>query len=425
MTSLKRRIFLQGSLFAASLWFSSLMSQKGRASEPSQMPRMGKASFLSQATRELIDNNTAFAVDLYRFLAAESSDNLFFSPYSISAALAMTYAGARGITATEMAEVLKFSLPSHRLHPAFANLQSILEAKDTENYQLSIANRLWGQAEYPILKKFVQITQQYYDSDLETVDFVVATETTRRTINTWAEEQTNGKIKELLAPGILTGLTRLVLTNAVYFKAQWLEPFEPELTSEETFTIAPNQKIAVPMMKGETYESKYIVLRDIKLLELFYQNLEQSIVIILPRQIDGLTQLEQRLTPSLLKTWMTALDNYERGGRLDVWLPKFKISSEFKLNESLSDLGMPSAFNNQANFSGIDGRLELYLDAVVHKAFLDVDEFGTEAAAATAAVVGLRGARGECLVDRPFLLLIRDTKSKSILFLGRVMNPLG
>lgn len=415
--NLKRRLFLRGSLFAASLWLSSILFDKSQSTEPP----------LSVTTSELVSNNTAFALDLYRYLSSESG-NLFFSPYSISIALAMTYAGAREETAIEMAEVLKFSLSPDRLHPTFADLRSILEANATEDYQLAIANRLWGQADYPFLERFLELIQSYYGSGLETVDFFKETEAARQTINTWVEQQTNGKIKDLLAPNILSPLTQLVLTNAIYFKAKWLEPFRPDLTQEEPFTIAPGQQISVPMMKGTTSVSNYVVLGDVKLLELFYLTMQQSMVIILPDRVDGLARLEQRLTPSLLAEWLAALDKDNSPFKfpLTTWLPKFKVSSELELKKTLTALGMTNAFGLNANFSGMDGGITppIYLQNIIHKAFVDVNELGTEAAAATGVVAGIRSSRGSIIIDRPFLLLIRDIKSGSILFIGRVVNPL-
>ncbi len=387
----------------------------------------------SPNVRELVSNNTAFALDLYRYLFSQAeSENLFFSPYSISAALAMTYAGAREKTAKEMAEVLKFSLESEGLHSAFAELRSMLTVDATENYKFTVVNQIWGQTGYPFLESFLELLQNHYGASLETVDFAGDLETARQTINSWVEQKTNGKIKDLLSPGILTELTRLVLTNAVYFKAKWAEPFPPYATEEEPFEIAPDRYISVPMMKGRTYESKYVALDDVELLELFYfwESLRQSMVIILPERADGLTQLAKQLTPSKLEEWLAALDNNRPEGKLETWLPKFKVSSAFDLKQTLTELGMPSAFIYRiANFSGMDGdvQLPLYLQAVVHKAFVDVNESGTEAAAATAGVVGTRGIvrhRGPIVVNRPFLLLIRDLTSNSILFIGQVVNPL-
>ena len=230
----------------------------------------------------------------------------------------------------------------------------------------------------------------------------------------------------MLAPGVLNDLTRIVLTNAIYFKAAWNEPFKPENTKDELFTIAPGKQISVPMMKGGTYSSNYAVLGDVKLLELLYRGY-QSMIIVVPQQVDGLAKLERQLTPSLLKQWLTELYSQGSGsGVLSTWLPKFKIGSGFKLKQALSALGMPSAFNRYSDFSGMNGGpLPLFLTDVVHKAFVDVNEFGTEAAAATAVIAGVRSTRGEIRVDRPFLLLIRDLISGSILFIGRVVNPLG
>ncbi|MEG4804466.1 serpin family protein [Microcoleus sp. ARI1-B5] len=381
----------------------------------------------------LVKGNNAFAIDLYDKLRHQEG-NLFFSPYSISTALAMTYAGARGETASEMANVLHFELEPEHLHPAFAALMADLNIGEDCGYQLNTANRLWGQQGFAFLDAFLQTTKDYYSAALALVDFIRATEEARCTINTWVAQQTQEKIQNQIREGILTGDTRLVLTNAIYFKGNWASQFDRISTKEEPFTIAPDEQVNVPMMfKGGAF--RYASLGDLQVLELPYVGDRLSMVILLPSKLEGLAQLEQQLTSASLEKWLSSLYITHE---LLVWLPKFKLTSEFMLNQALSDMGMPLAFDKYgADFTGmttaeadlchLSDEQRLHISAVIHKAFVDVNEEGTEAAAATAVVM----ARSVSIsiptifrADRPFIFLIRDTQFDSILFLGRVVNPL-
>jgi serine protease inhibitor len=372
----------------------------------------------------LVEGNTGFACDLYRQLSA-SEGNLFFSPYSISNALAMTYAGARGQTAAEMAQVLHFPLDPNHLHPVFAELIAALEPENTSTYELAIANRLWGQQNYGFLPEFINLTQRYYGAPLQEVDFINATENARLTINAWVEQQTHNKIQNLLPKNILDRLTRLVLTNAIYFKGTWLSPFDASETQNQPFYLSSGETIEVPTMHQMEYWN-FANLDGLQLLELPYQGETLSMVILLPEQRDGLAQLEQQLTPENLQTWLSSaqeLPMYD-GGPVSVWLPKFQLTSEFELEDTLSAMGMPQAFSDTSDFSGMSGKTDLEISEVIHKAFVDVNEQGTEAAAATAVVAATRGGSQMFRVDHPFVFLIYDRDSGSILFLGRVVNPL-
>lgn len=370
----------------------------------------------------LVKGNNAFAIDLYHQLR-DREGNLFFSPYSTSTALAMTYAGARGQTATEMSKVLHFTLESESLHPAFASLIAELNTENQQGFQLSVVNRLWGQQGYGFLDSFAQLTQDYYGAALKEVDFINGTEEARRTINQWVEQQTQEKIQDLIAPDILDSLTRLVLTNAIYFKGTWANQFEPKLTRNEAFTVAPGQQVDVPMMHQEAAVG-YGALDNLQVLELPYVGDQIAMVILLPKKVDGLAELEQRLTLGNLENWLSSI-NYDRNRCPErIGLPKFKINSAFEFKQILSKMGMASAFDDQtADFSGMNGRKDLFLKNVIHQTFVDVNEFGTEAAASTAVSGGVRCSGNEFRADRPFIFLIRDRHSGSILFLGRVVNP--
>lgn len=370
----------------------------------------------------LVDGNTHFALDLYAQLR-EQDGNLFVSPLSISSALAMTYAGARGNTATEMAAVLHFQLEPERLHPAFAALLAGLDApKEQPGYQLHIANALWLQQGYKFLPEFLEIGQTHYSAGLELLDFLNAVEKARQTINTWVEKQTAGKIVELIPRDILGRTTKLVLTNAIYFKGRWAVRFDQEDTRDEPFTLGNKQRIDVPMMH-QSAEFGYCDQPGLQLLDLPYAGQALSMVVLLPKEPDGLARLEKSLNARTLAGWLTKLGKK----KVRVSLPRFTMTSEFRLDQNLHSLGMRAAFDpSKADFSGMDGTHELYLGAVLHKAFVDVGEEGTEAAGATAVVMKLRGSPqrpATFQADHPFLFLIRDTRTGSVLFIGRVLNP--
>ncbi len=373
----------------------------------------------------VVRGNSRFALDLYAKLKAQQG-NLFFSPYSISTALGMTYAGARGDTAAQMAKVLHFELPQERLHPGFAALINDLNAAGKKgDYQLSIANALWGQKSCGFLKEFLDLTRSRYGAGLNEVDFKKATETARKTINAWVEKQTRDKIKNLIKPGVLNALTKLVLTNAIYFKGNWTLKFEEQQTREEPFTLANGSKLDVAMMH-QTAEFRYTQGDDFQALELPYAGERLSMMVLLPVKFDGLAAFEKRLTTENLARWLSTLRHQE----VVVAIPKFKMTWEFRLDRVLKSMGMAGAFSQGADFSGMTGRKDLFISAVLHKAFVDVNEEGTEAAAATGVLMELKAAipvrpPPVFRADRPFVFLIRDVRSGSILFIGRVADPKG
>ena len=370
----------------------------------------------------VVKGNNVFALDLYSRLR-QKDGNLFFSPYSISDALAMTYAGARGQTAEQMATTLHFALPPQRLHPAFGELIRYLNAGGKQRkFQLSTANALWAQKDYTFLPDFTRITKNDYQSGLKEVDFVTATEQARKTINHWVEEQTRDKIKDLIPPRALDRTTRLVLTNAIYFKSAWAHPFYKGATKKEAFHLSNNKKVQVPMMHiNETL--RYRDGGTFQVLELPYQHYQLSMFVLLPKKADGLADLEKALTSARLDDWLKGMKTHQ----VNVALPKFKFSAEFSLKDVLSKMGMPLAFTNRADFTGMTTRGRLHIDEVLHKAFVDVNEKGTEAAAATA-IIAKEAAeailpRANFRADHPFVFLIRENRTGSILFMGRVANP--
>jgi serpin B len=365
-----------------------------------------------------VEDNTRFALDLYGRLRSKEG-NLFLSPYSISTALAMTYAGAGGETAAQMAKTLHFTLGQEKLHPALAELTSRLRAGEKRGHQLKVANALWLQQDHGFLPAFLALNRTLYGAGLREVDFVHAIEPSRKVINAWAEKETEGKIKDLLQPDDLDGNTRLVLTNAVYFKAAWASPFDKKSTRAQPFRVTAERKVQVPMM---SQFGLFRAFADDKLqaVELLYKGGGASLVVLLPREQDGLGALEARLTRANLKQWLGGL----QPSVVQVVLPRFEAAGAFRLKDVLAAMGMPLAFRPlAADFSGMDGKRELYLQAAVHKAFVRVDEEGTEAAAASAMLGGAGGLPAMFIADHPFLFLIRDHRTGSILFLGRVTEP--
>jgi serpin B len=379
---------------------------------------------LEPDVKSIVSGNTRFAVDLYHELKG-TEGNLFFSPYSLSVALAMTYAGARGRTKGEMATALRFSLPEERLHAALAALRARLDGiQNLGQVQLSVANSLWPQAGYPFLADYLALLEEHYGVAIRAVDYAADPEAARRTINAWVAASTRDKIAELIRPGVLDALTRLVLANAVYFKGDWAGPFDADLTQEAPFWIMPERSVPTPMM-SQTRSLPYAQKDGLHILELPYTGNDLSMVVLLPGAVGGLSRLEKDLTVERLDAWMSGL----AGTEVAVSLPRFKTSSHFRLDAALAAMGMPLAFDSsQANFAGMDGRRDwLYIGAVLHQAFVDVNEEGTEAAAATAVVMKVRSLSPPPVVfqaDHPFIFLIRDRGTDSILFLGRVVNPL-
>ena len=374
----------------------------------------------------LVDGNSAFAFNLYQALG-ETDGNLFYSPYSISLALAMTSAGARGETAQQMAGTLHFILSQDRLHPAFNALDLELarrgegaKSKDGEGFRLNIINAIWGQKDYKFLSEFLDTLAENYGAGLRLLDFVGAPEESRITINKWVSDQTEDRIKDLIPQGLIDSLTRLVLTNAIYFDADWQHPFRKDMTRNGPFYLLQGGEVMVPMM-GQTESFGYAEGDGYQAVELPYDGGELSMVILLPAS-GNFKAFEDALNAQKLNAIMGSLEN--RGIRLT--MPKFEFESSCSLKETLSAMGMPIAFSDRADFSGMTGNRDLFIADVVHKAFVSVDEAGTEAAAATAGVMAPTGTPDvpiEVTINRPFIFLIRDIETGAILFVGRVVDP--
>lgn len=402
----------------------ALFTPSTQAVEPVKAgPASSQDTAGSDGMRGLVDGNNRFAVDLYSRLRSTNSGNLFLSPYSISAALAMTFAGSAGDTRKQMAEVLHFTVPEPELHRLMAQLRQNLRADAKRGYQLRIANRLWGHTGYEFLPEFLATTREHYAADLGIVDFARNAEAGRQEINRWVETETERKITDLIPPGAIDARTRLVLANAIYFKANWQDKFNEKLTADTPFHIPGGEEVTVPMMH-QTRSFGYRAADDLQILEMPYVDGKLSMLVLLPKEIEGLPALEGKLTAENLRQWTTGL----RPQRVIVYLPRFEMTSQFGLNDTLQSMGMTLPFDDlRADFSRMSPAEGLYISAVVHKAFVDVNEEGTEAAAATGVIMAPRAAIVDepptFRADHPFLFLIRDNQTGSILFIGRVTNP--
>jgi serpin B len=384
------------------------------------------ASAEAAQTKSLVEGDTAFALELYARLSG-TPGNLFFSPYSISTCLAMTYAGARGDTETQMGQVLHISKGRRPMHSSFGILQRQLnEAQKQKGIQLDIANALWTQKGEPFLPAFLKIANDDYQANVNQADFKTSAGAVTREINRWVAQKTKDKIQDILPPGSVDDLTQLVLANAIYFRGSWASRFEKAATSAQPFHLSENGQAEVPLMY-HVADASYVENNELQAVELAYSGDELSMVILLPRQIDALGQMERQLSPAFLARLLAQMKKQN----VEVFLPKFKLESGFNLNDTLAKMGMPDAFiRPKADFSGLNGtKGDLCISGVFHKAWAEVNEEGTEAAAATGVAVAARGLTERLRpppvfrADHPFIFLIRDTRSGSLLFVGRLADP--
>lgn len=378
-------------------------------------------SHFTHAFDNLVDANNQFALDVYAQLRTQQG-NLFFSPYSISTALAMTYAGAKADTAQQMADTLHFSALDN-VHGDYAALQSTLNQLQNAT-KLNIVNAIWYEQSYHIQADYQTLIENTYansdDKVLNQADFINESETVRQQINQWVEQQTQNKIKDLLSADSVGTDTMAALVNAIYFKAAWLYPFRTAMTEKQPFYLNAKQTKQVDMMQ-QTKIFQYMENDVLQLVALPYQNNDFSMLIALPKQ--DLAKLEKQLN---IAAWLSELE----AKMVALSLPKFRVKSSFDLVKTLQALGMHDAFDvQQANFSAmIDSKHKFAISAVVHQAFVEIDEQGTEAAAATAVIMTRsamfnRKQAVEFTADHPFLFFIKDNHTHSILFLGRITDP--
>ncbi|MDZ4820740.1 MAG: serpin family protein [Planctomycetota bacterium] len=379
---------------------------------------VGKPKDVAKASNE-------FAIRLYQKLAAGKSENLFFSPYSISSSLALLSAGAEGDTRDQMRDVLHLDMPEAAALSGFQALAESLRSPEEYGFTLQVANRVWTDRSLKLLAPFQKLILANSKEGIGEVDFSTDSTAAAKTINDWVEQETQGKIKEVVSPGVINDTTRLILANAVYFKAKWVEEFDLRGTKLAEFHVSPERTVEVPTMM-QRRDHLYAKLPDLELLQLPYEGAGRaaSMVILLPSKTAGLEAVERQLSAKNIEKWLADV----KGREVTLYLPKFKFTSSFDLNDVLSALGMNLAFDgDNADFSRISAEKPLFLSAVVHQSFVDVNEKGTEAAAVTTGYVissiedPLKPV--EFRVDRPFIFLIRDRESGTILFLGRVTNP--
>ena len=393
-----------------------LQSDKPRDTSPD-------VSQTDQAT--LVDGNTAFAFNLYQVLR-QTDGNLFYSPYSISEALAMTYAGANGDTAKQMADTLQFLLAQNQLHPAFNNLDLLLkqrgqgaQGKDDEGFRLNVVNAIWGQKDFKFLNSYLDVLAENYGAGLRLLDFENKPEDSRVTINKWVSEQTENRINDLIPQGAIDTLTRLVLTNAIYFNAAWQNPFDDKVTSSGTFYML-NGSTTTAQMMHQSHSLGYAEGDNYQAVELPYSGGELSMVILLPAS-GSFTEFQDSLDAAKVNDIISNLQRTQ----VVLTMPKFEFESSFGLNDALRAMGMTDAFDPmKADFSGMDGKKDLCISDVIHKAFVSVDEAGTEAAAATAVIITATAIleKATMTIDRPFIFFVRDIQTGAILFIGQVMT---
>ena len=391
------------------------------------MAIIAKVNNMADVRGVVVDASNRFALDLHKFLGHEASfatDNLFYSPASIFIALAMTCLGTKGKTAEEIVKVLHVaSAPRADLNINMKKFLSTVNAVSDNNTKLLVANKLFIEKSLEILESFKEGTSEFYNAEVGLVDFKFHAERAREEINKWVEQKTNDKIKDLILPGMLTADTKLTLVNAIYFKGLWLEPFSKEATFPGAFFVADNQEIQVPMMSQESHfkftESEELACQT---LEMPYIGGNLSMVIFLPVETGGLAALEEKMTFDSLQKSLSDLDA-STPDEVEVYLPKFKLTQRFDLNNILARMGAGDMFAaGKADFTGI-AEVPLYVSDVVHKAFIEVNEEGTEAAAATGIGMKMMSLKPTFYANHPFLFLIRHVDTGAILFLGRLTKP--
>ncbi len=384
----------------------------------SKLSRELNRSVSQSELSSLASNNNSFAFDIFAKLHTNETGNLFFSPYSISEALAMTYAGAKGDTKTQMAQVLHFNPDDNALHTAFNALDLHLNHTD-DQYTFSVANSLWAQKDYQFVERYLDTVKVHYGAGVSLLDFAEA-EKSRTIINTWVEDKTHQRIKDLIPQGVLNASIKLVLTNAVYFKGQWENEFEEAATSDGTFHLLDGSTKQTPFMH-QTKHFSYLSDLNYQAIDLPYKGERTSMVVVLPKE----DKFESVLA-DIQNVYQHSIENMTETN-INLSMPKFEFTTaNYDLTNYFKALGMTDAFGNQADFSGMSLSTQLLIDSIIHKAFIKVDEQGTEAAAATAVMTranSIPSNKTEMSIDRPFIFFIKDTKSGQVLFIGVVKSP--
>lgn len=433
----RRTMLLLSALAGLCLTPAQLLGgDRGASAEEAKKTPMKTPAFDPDVPTDLaVRSNNALAVDLYKQFAEQGgdADNLFFSPISVSAALMLTYEGARGQTQGEFEKVLSLEDADGRLasHKSYAGVLGRLNGQD-KPYELSPANAVWVERTLPLRDAFVDTLKKHYQAGFESVDFKNDFEKQRQRINGWVEDRTRERIKDLIPKDTLDAMTRLVLVNAIYFKAPWAMPFDEGMTEKQVFHLHPaanadeSKTVSVQMMRQSRERFQYAVMDGYDALKMYYKEGDLSMVVLLPDESAGLPALEKKLTGELIDNTLKQM----KRGMVNLYLPRWETTQDYDLKPALKALGMSDAFTEEANFTGISDSAEaekLYISDVLHKAFIAVDEEGTEAAAATAVIIAELSASiddpFEFRCDHPFIYLIRDERTGAILFLGRVTDP--
>jgi len=388
------------------------------------IPTADDSGATPEGVAEVVKANNQFAIRLYSEISKKSNGNIFFSPWSISTAMAMAYEGARGQTADEIRSVFQFPEDNDRRRFSFARLLNTAN-KTGGKYEFHVANAIWLQKDYPFLEEYKNTIWRYYLGEIRNMDFVNDAAGSSNEINNWVAGHTNNKIREIVHPEMFNELTRAVLTNAIYFKGKWEHQFDKQRTKPEDFTLRSGKKVKVPMMQltDSDLEFNYAEMDGVQILEMKYQGDKISMLVLLPKT--NIHYLESILTEERLQKWRNSL----KPETVYIYIPKYKFETSYSLTDYLKDMGMHSPFEwPGADFSGIDGTKMLYISDILHKAYVDVYEEGTEAAAATTILVMIGAAPKHPVIfraDHPFIFIIQESKTGNILFIGRVMQPVG
>lgn len=372
---------------------------------------------------DIVNGNNQFALDMFSQIGGGQQENVFFSPWSVYSALGMVREGAKGKTAQEMQQVMHFPENDSLRKNSFAKGYNEFNAREA-GYTLATANALWADKNFPLLGNFTSDIEKYYSGTAKGVDFEGDTEDARKTINSWVEERTDSKIKDLISPGSINPQTRLVITNAVYFNGSWVRSFDRNATRKSSFKTGDGRTVETPMMESIGRESRfnYTETGGLQVLELPYQGNKISMIILLPVDHDT-SSLKRALSLDKLNEWKSALEENE----VDVYIPKFTFTAKYHMSNYLESMGMALAFTPEADFLGIDGKNDLFISDIIHQAFVDVNEKGTEAAGSTGIAMPMSAINAPKIpvfdADHPFLFLIQDTKTGTILFIGSVGDP--
>jgi serpin B len=393
-----------------------MLNEKGIPSGQNSADRMTSPASVIKGLNE-------FSFNIYCQLNAASENNEFISPLSISSVLAMTYAGAEEQTAEEMKQALHFGAQDPEFHQIYGRILDSL-AQSSGDFEINIANAVWVQKAFPLLGKFTKTVRDNYKGESRELNFIHQPVKSKETINKWVSDKTNDKIPELLSDGVIDADTRMILTNAVYFNAEWYESFNKKMTNEAPFYLLNGGQTTCDLMYQRS-RLAYMETKDLQIVELFYKGRQYSMTILLPKKTDGLKELDQTVDQDLLAQF----DMNKKWEDILLYVPKFKMDSDYELKPALSALGMKEAFSDDADFKGMTGEKDLKISSVIHKAFIEVDEEKTEAAAATAVVMKMTSAMPverspiEFRADHPFMFLIRHTESGAIVFMGQITNP--